>query len=134
MLFYSCQVPHNQGDTPDHEIERTEDQGGEQMEGEAATGANQPQPSNSTSAKVYDPENCKKMRKLSSAQMQEKEIQMRDERQTVLLETMMGIQSSVTPNSAPVNDDEGDTEFTQMIGKQLRLVAALKPCFPKYIC
>ena len=136
LLFFSFQVPRNQGDTADNEIEETEDQRGEQMEAEEATGApaNQPQPSTSTLAKVYDPEHCKKMRKLSSAQMQEKEIKMREERQNELLETMRGIRSSVNPNSAQENDVEGDTEFTQMIGKQLRLVVALKPCFLKYIC
>ena len=74
-----------------------------------------------SSAKVYDPESCKKKRKFSSAQMQEKEIQMKEDRQTVFMETMR----SINNNTSQEKDDNGDYDFGRMVGKQMRLVCVL---------
>ena len=80
------------------------------------------QPSTSTHKKVYDPETCKKMRKLSSAQMQQQEIKMRQERQNAFINTMKSIVANNAPATNAVEKDNGDSEFTKMIEKQMSLV------------
>ena len=71
----------------------------------------------SSSAKRYNPKNCRKVRKLSSAQMQEREIQMTAERQTAFITKMNSIHGN-----APDNDKSGDCDFARMIGKQMGMV------------
>ena len=73
-------------------------------------------PSTST-AKRYDPKNCKKVRKLSAAQMQDKEIKMREERQAAFMSKI-----NLIHGKEPDNDDSGDADFARMIEKQMRTV------------
>ena len=86
--------------------------------GEGEPNTSDSQAATSSNKRVYDPENCKKVRKLSSAQMQEKEIKNRDERQAAFIEKINSMQCN-----PPENDDgEGDLDFGRLIGKQMRLV------------
>ena len=90
--------------------------------GEGEPDTSDSQAATSSNKRVYDPENCKKVRKLSSAQMQEKEIKMREDRQTAFINTMKSIQNNNDPASNALEQDDGDSDFTKFIGKQMRLV------------
>lgn len=81
---------------------------------------NSPTPSTS-SAKRYDPNNCKKKRKLSAAKMQEKDIKMKEDRQAAFFHKLNSIQGNPTPSE----DKDGDQEFGNMVTKEMRLVCEL---------
>ena len=82
---------------------------------DAGGNSSTPQESSASSAKRYDPNNCKTPRKLSAAKMQEKDIKMKEDRQKAFFEKL----KSIDP---PEDDEDGDVEFGRMVAKQMRLV------------
>lgn len=95
-----------------HESQEAGNEGPVDEMGDKSSAEKQP---SSSFAKVYDPEHSKKLRKLSSAQMQEKEIKDRNERQAAFL-------GFIKKSAQETDDDDGDSDFARMICKQMRSV------------